>query len=92
MPPRGTITDIHYQQSLTIAQKEQIESCKSNQGRIIISLTACFESKVGRIEVKKTIERNSVYANKYYLIKNRKNVHGSSSLQARDLTSKNYFD
>ncbi len=60
IPPRGIVTDIHYQQSLTIAQKEQIESCKSNHGRIIISLTAYFESKVGRIEVKKTIERDSV--------------------------------
>ncbi len=57
VPPRGIVTDIHYRQSLTIAQKQQIELCESNHGRIYISLIAYFECKVGRIEVKKTIER-----------------------------------
>ena len=60
VPPRGIVTDILYQQSLTIAQREQIESCLSEKGRIHIYLTAYFESKVGRIEVEQRIERGSL--------------------------------
>lgn len=32
VPARGIVTDILYQQTLTIAQKEQIESCLSEKG------------------------------------------------------------
>ena len=60
VPPRGIVTDVLYKQSITIAQKEQIESCLSEKGRIHIYLTAYFESKVGRIEVENRIERGSL--------------------------------
>jgi hypothetical protein len=56
VPARGIVTDILYQQSLTIAQKEQIESCLSQQDQVYVYLTAYFESKVGRIEVESRIE------------------------------------
>jgi hypothetical protein len=59
LPPRGSITDIRYQQSLNNFQKQQIEFYQSTHGTIHIYLTAYFESKVGRIEVNKKIERSN---------------------------------
>jgi len=56
VPARGIVSDILYQQSLTIAQKEQIESCLSRKDQVYVYLTAYFESKVGRIEVESRIE------------------------------------
>ncbi|HZH91915.1 MAG TPA: hypothetical protein VEX70_15025 [Pyrinomonadaceae bacterium] len=60
VPPREIITDIHYWQNLTNAQKQQIKSFQSNYGRIYINLTAYFDSKVGRVEVTNRIERTNV--------------------------------
>lgn len=57
IPSREIVNNIHYRQSLNIAQKERIEYCQNHQGRIYIYLTAHFESKVGIIEVTNTIER-----------------------------------
>lgn len=60
VPPREVVTDIHYRQSLTPGQKARIESCLAQQGRILIHLTAYFETKVGLVEVENRIERSKV--------------------------------
>lgn len=60
VPPREIVTDIHYTQSLTPGQKARIESCRAKEGRILIHLTAYFETKVGVVEVENRIERSKV--------------------------------
>jgi len=61
--PRTTNTDLFFASDLTSQQLQQIEPYTKESppaGRIIVSIHAYFESKLGRIEIKKRIERTKV--------------------------------
>lgn len=61
--PHSTLTDllaVHYLSSVQQRQIEQFEAVQPGFGQIHMYMLAYFDSKVGPIEVKKTIERNRI--------------------------------
>jgi hypothetical protein len=56
--PAGEITTgMHLRQMLADNQRKQVEARTADRSRIILSVVAYFESEVGRVVVRKTIER-----------------------------------
>jgi hypothetical protein len=58
--PAGEITKgMHLRQMLADNQRKQVEASTAEHSRVIITVTAYFESDIGRIVVVKTIERDA---------------------------------
>ena len=56
--PAGEITKgMHIRQMLADNQRKQVEARRADRSRIIVNVVAYFESDVGRLVVRKTIER-----------------------------------
>ena len=63
IPANRITSDIHYNYFLNDYQVKQIQQFQTRQGsfgRLLIYLTAYFQSRVGIIEVKRNIEREGV--------------------------------